>query len=353
MNWGMTFDVWVWGWLKTLMGKQDQTRVTIVDIAREVGVSPKTVSRAIRGDDYISQETLERIQEVVARLGYRPNRAARSLVSNRSGVIGVVIPSINNPFFSEVVRGIEDTAIQRDYNVLIFSTDSHRERERAAYRYLEENGVDGVIVDLPLIPEAELETILTRQKTAILIDHPLVEGATGVVRIDFYDAAVQAVNHLVEGGRRHLGYLSPPGEHYTFTERMRGISDAITGLGLSIPPNHFGQCHATLEDSFRAARALLLQNPDIDGLICFNDMIGIGALEACDDLGIRVPDKVAIIGFDDIPIAGLNRIALTTLSVPKIEIGIQAMQMLLDGLDDIESPAEIVVKTKLIQRRTT
>jgi LacI family transcriptional regulator len=335
------------------MDKPDQTRVTIVDIAREAGVSPKTVSRVIRGDDYVSKETLERVQEVATRLGYRPNRAARSLVSNRSGVIGVVIPNINNPFFSEVVAGIEDTAIQRDYNVLLFSTDNHLERERDAYRYLEENGVDGIIIDLPLIPDSELETILYRQKAAILIDHPLVEGANGVVRIDFYDAAAQAVNHLVMAGRRHLAYLSPRGNYYTFTERIRGIHDAAAGANLSIPSNHFGQCNATLEDSFRAARTLLLEHPDIDGLICFNDIIGIGALEACDDLNIAVPDQVAIIGFDDISIAGLNRIALSTLRVPKRDIGVQAMQMLLDCLDGMEIPSEMVVRAELIQRRTT
>lgn len=336
-----------------VMDRQDPTRVTIVDVAREAEVSPKTVSRVIRGDGYVSKETLERVQEVVDRLGYRPNRAARSLVSNRSGVIGVVIPDINNPFFSEVVRGIEDTAIQRDYNVLIFSTDIHPDRERAAYRYLEENGVDGIIIDLPLIPTPELETVLYRQKTAILIDHPYVNGAAGVVRIDFYDAASKAVNALAAAGRRNLGYLSPPGHYYTFTERMRGIFDATARLNISIPSRCFGQCESSLEDSFRAARALLVQNPGIDGLICFNDIIAIGALEACDDLGITIPDQVAIIGFDNIRLASLNRISLTTLHVPKLEIGIQAMQMLLNRLDGIESPAEIVMKTELIERRTT
>jgi DNA-binding LacI/PurR family transcriptional regulator len=335
------------------MDKPDPTRATIVDVAREAAVSPKTVSRVIRGDGYVSKETLERVQEVIARLGYRPNRAARSLVSNRSGVIGVVIPDINNPFFSEVVRGIEDTAIQRDYNVLLFSTDSHPERERAAYRYLEENGVDGIIIDLPLIPISELETILHRQKAAVLVDHPLVKGAAGVVRIDFYDAAVQAVQCLVRAGRRHLGYLSPPSHYYTFTERARGIFDTTAQMNISIPPRCFGHCEATFEDSFRAARALLIQNPEIDGLICFNDVIAIGALEACDDMGISVPDKVAVVGFDDIHLASLNRIALTTLRVPKLEIGIGAMQMVLDRLDGVEDIGEVVMKTELIQRKTT
>ena len=335
------------------MDRQTQSRATIVDIAREAGVSPKTVSRVIRGDDYVSRATQERVQAIINRLDYRPNRAARTLASNRSGVIGVVIPDINNPFFGAVVRGIEDTAIQHDLNVLLFCTDDHLERERAAYRYMEENSVDGIIIALPLIPTDELVGVLRQQKNAVLIDHLLVEGATGVVRINFYVAAVQAVNHLVAAGRRRLGYLSPPGYYYTFTERLRGIFDATAQHNVPIPPRCFGQCEATLEDGFRAARALLVQNPDIDALICFNDIIGVGALEACDALGIKVPEQVAIIGFDDIELAGLNRIALTTLRVPKREIGVQVMQMLFNHLEGIAVPSEVVIDTELVQRRTT
>ncbi len=335
------------------MDRQAPPRVTIVDVAREAKVSPKTVSRVVRGNGYVSKETHERVQAVVDRLGYRPNRAARSLVSNRSGVIGVVIPDINNPFFSEVVRGIEDTALQRQYNVLLFSTDTHPERERAAYRYLEENRVDGIIIDLPLIPVPELEQTLQRQKAAVLIDHPPIEGAAGVVRIDFYDAAMQAVNHLIGAKRRHLAYLSPPGHYYTFTERMRGIFDAAAGAYVTIPSRCYGQCDAKFDDAFQAARNLLVQNPQIDGLICFNDVIAIGALDACDKLGVKVPDQVAIVGFDDISLAGLNRISLTTLRVPKFEIGARAVQMLLNHLDGIEYPSEVVMDTELIQRQTT
>src|SRR5258708_7289012 len=128
------------------MDKPEPTRVTIVDIAREANVSPKTVSRVIRGDDYVSRETLERVQKAIKELGYRPNRAARSLVSNQSSVIGIIIPDILNPFFPEVVRGIEDTALEQDYNILLFSTDARVDRERAAYHFMEENQVDGIIV---------------------------------------------------------------------------------------------------------------------------------------------------------------------------------------------------------------
>jgi len=335
------------------MNDSTQGRVTIVDIAREANVSPKTVSRVIRGDDYVSKETFNRVQEAIDRLGYRPNRAARSLVSNRSGVFGIVIPDVNNPFFPEVVRGIEDTAIKRDYNVLLFSTESLFDRERAAYRFLEENRVDGIIAYFPFIPDSELEILLARQKAVILVDHLPFKYATGIVRVDFYDAAVQAVNYLVAAGRRNLAYLSPLANYYTFTERLRGITDATTQANIPIEPQHLGYCASTLKESFLAARELLGRNPRIDSLICFNDMIGIGALEACDDLGIAVPEQVAIIGFDDISLAGLNRISLTTMRVPKFEIGVRAVQMLFDHIDGVPFAREIVLKTELIQRQTT
>jgi LacI family transcriptional regulator len=161
------------------------------------------------------------------------------------------------------------------------------------------------------------------------------------------------VNNLVAAARHNLAYLSPPGHHYTYTERARGILDATALANVVIPPRRLFACGNTTRDSFYAARTLLTQNPEIDGLICFNDITAIGALEACDELGVPVPDQVAIIGFDDIPLAGLNRISLTTMRVPKSEIGAKAVQMLFRHMDQIAGPTEIVMKTELVQRRTT
>jgi LacI family transcriptional regulator len=335
------------------MNKSDPTRVTIVDIAREAKVSPKTVSRVIRGDDYVSQETLERVQKVIKELGYRPNRVARSLVSNESGVIGIIIPDITNPFFPEVVRGIENTAREQDYNILLFSTDAQLDRERAGYHFMEENQVDGIIVYFGLLPDAELELALARQKAAVIVDRFPGNFAAGVVRVDFYNAAVTAVNTLVSSGHRQLAYVSTPGHHYTFSERLRGISDATAAANIVIPPGWSVICETNLEASSRATRALLRENPEINGLLCFNDIIGIGALEACDELGIKVPDQVAIIGIDDIPLSRLNRIALTTMRVPQFEVGVQATQMLFNRIRGTAGPTEVVIQTELVERQTT
>jgi LacI family transcriptional regulator len=333
--------------------RRGQARVTIVDVAREAGVSPKTVSRVMRGDDYVSEQTLQKIQSVIKRLGYRPNRAAQSLVSDRSGVIGVVIPDINNPFFPEVVRAIEDTALERDYNVLLFSTETNLDRERAAYQFLEDNRADGIIAYFPFISDEELDVVLRRQKASILVDHVPFGAATGIIRVDFYEAATIAVEKLVAAGRRNLCYFSPHDPYYTFAERVRGIKDTTDRYNIPIPPHRFYACEGEIEDRSRAAREMLLNDPEIDGIICFNDMTAIGALEACDDLNIPVPEQVAIIGFDDIQLAGLSRISLTTLRVPKTEIGVKAVRMLFDHMDGIDSPREVVMKTEFIQRHTS
>ena len=330
-----------------------QARVTIVDVAREAGVSPKTVSRVMRGDGYVSEQTLQRIQSVIQRLGYRPNRAAQSLVSNRSGVIGVVIPDINNPFFPEVVRAIEDTALERDYNVLLFSTETRLDRERAAYQFLEDNRADGIIVYFPFLPDEELATILPRQKATILVDHVPFESATGTICVDFYDAAFQAVDALIRAGRRNISYFSPKDPYYTFTERVRGLRDATAFANIPIPPQRYWAGEGTIEDRFYIARAKLIEDPEVDSIICFNDLTAIAALEACDDLHISVPDQIAIIGFDDIQLSSLNRISLTTLRVPKREIGIKAVQMLFEHMDGVDSPREVIMKTEFIQRRTS
>jgi LacI family transcriptional regulator len=335
------------------MVRRVQARVTIVDVAREAGVSPKTVSRVMRGDGYVSEQTLQKIQTVIDRLGYRPNRAAQSLVSDRSGVIGVVIPDINNPFFPEVVRAIEDTALERDYNVLLFSTETRLDRERAAYQFLEDNRAEGIIVYFPFLPDEELATILPRQKATILVDHVPFESATGIIRVDFYDAAFQAVNALVAAGRRNLCYFSPLDPVYTFTERVRGLKDATALANVPIPPERYWACEGSIEERFQVVRAKLLEDPEVDSIICFNDVTAIAVLEACDDLHIRVPDQVAIIGFDDIQLSGLRRIALTTLRVPKAEIGVKAVQMLFDHMDGVNSPREVIMKTEFIQRRTS
>ncbi|MCC6805319.1 MAG: LacI family DNA-binding transcriptional regulator [Anaerolineae bacterium] len=333
---------------------ESRKTVTILDVARAAGVSIKTVSRVINNDGYVSDEMRQRVQTVIDRLDYRPNRAARNLASNRSAVIGLLVPDVTNPYFPEVVRGVEDAALKKGYNVLLFNTQTNTDKERNAFRFLEEHRVDGAIIYLPYIPREELATVLSRQKASVVVDsYPLGKGA-GSIRVDFYDAAEQAIRHLVSIGRRNIGYIGPIKKYYTFQERYHGMVAALEAEGIPVRPEYFVELQrASMEDHYAGTRTLLTEHPEVDGLICFNDMGALGAMKACDDLGVAIPERVALMGFDDIPFAGLSRISLTTMRVPKFEVGVKSFEMLLNRINGVTEPAEYIVRTELVQRNTT
>ncbi len=328
--------------------------ITILDVAHEAGVSIKTVSRVINKNGYVSDEKRVRVQSAIDRLDYRPNRAARNLASNRSAVIGLLVPDVNNPYFPEVVLGVEDAARKQGYNVLLFNTESNMDQEREAFRFLEEHRVDGAIVNLPYIPREELAVVLGRQKASVVVDSYPVSDDVGNIRVDFYDAALQAVHHMASIGRRSIGYIGPIKAYFTFQERYRGIIAGLKAEGIPVHPEYFMELKRTsIEDNYEGARKLITDHPEINGLICFNDMVALGAMKACDDLGIAIPDQLALMGFDDIPFAGLSRISLTTMRVPKFEVGAKAVEMLLNRVNGITEPSEYILKTELVQRSTT
>lgn len=328
---------------------------TIVDVAEEAGVSPKTVSRVVTGNGYVSDKTRQRVQEAIELLDYRVNRAAQSLVSDHSTTIGLVVPNVSNPFFPEVFAGIQQAALEQNYTVSVFETGDRPELERQAINTLDEHRAAGIIVYIPNLPDEELRPLLQRHNAAVLIGHNALKDLAGIVRVDLHDAAIQAVDYLVLLGRRNLAYLDagPPDDKHVNQERIRGLHDAMQKHQLAIVPDYFVDCDGTLTGAQHAAEALLSQSPEIDSLICHHDMLAYGALEACDRLQIAVPDQVAVVGFDDISFSRLQRISLTTLRFPKAEIGKQAAQMLFRRIQGDLEPAEIVLKTQLVQRGST
>ncbi len=327
---------------------------TIVDVAREAGVSPKTVSRVVNGNGYVSDATLERVQDAIDRLDYRVNRAAQSLVSDRTTTIGLVVPNVSNPFFPEVFASIQQTALEQDYTVLVFQTQDRPDLERRALDILDEHRVAGTILYIPSLPDDELRSRLQRQTAVVLIGHNALHDLAGIVQVDLYDAAFQAVKHLVQANCRILAYIDgPPDERFVNQERYRGLQAAMKAHNLTIMPELFVHCAGTIEASRQAAAALLTQNPAIDAIICHHDVLAYGALEACDHLQIAVPDQVAVVGFDDISFSGLQRISLTTLRFPKTDIGTQAAQMLFRRIEGNFEANEIVLKTQLIHRDST
>ncbi|MBK8021206.1 MAG: LacI family DNA-binding transcriptional regulator [Chloroflexi bacterium] len=328
---------------------------TLEDVARRADVSAKTVSRVVNNSGYVSVETRRRILDAVAELDYLPNRMARSLASNRSSIIGLTIPDITNPFFPEVIRGIEQVALGQHYNVLIHNTALIADRDRQALLLLEEMRVDGVIVCSVRLDDDTLSEVLSRQRHTVLINRTLPGGPAGVVRVDFSSAMQSIVDHLLESGRRRFGYLTIQQHElsYSAVERFRGFRKSLDTAGLMVASDCIYRTNATVEDSFSSATRMLSEHPEFDAIVCCNDLIAAGLMEACLARGVRIPEDVAVTGFDDIMFSGMLRVPLTTVHVPKQDLGVRAAKMLFDMINGRDSEREIVLDAGLVVRDST
>jgi LacI family transcriptional regulator len=324
--------------------------ITISDVAREAGVSAQTVSRVLNDKREISAPTRERVVGVIERLGYRPNSVARSLVSNRTFAIGLTVPDICNPFFPDIARGAEDTAREHGYEVFLCNTIEDPGREEAVLRALENRRVDGAVVCSSRLPDGRLLPWLERQRAAVLVNRPAPSEAAGSVRMNDASGTTRAVEHLLDGGRRVIGFLAGPARSHSRAERSRGYERALAGAGIQPDPGLTVPCDPTVEGGYEGALALLAEHSGVDGLVCYNDLVAVGALRAFGELGVRVPGDVAVVGCDDIMLAGLVSPALTTLRAPKYEIGAQAVGMLLEHIDGRRDRSEVILDPELVVR---
>jgi LacI family transcriptional regulator len=305
-------------------------RITIKDVAREAGVSPQTVSRAINDKGEICPETRERVLRVAERLGYRPNSVARSLATRRTLNVGLVVPDVSNPFFASVARGILDAAQGASYNVFLCNTDENAERELGAIHSLEAQRVDGMIVCSSRLPEQKLVEVADRYQPLVLVNRRIDRPQAGCVMVADARAMEQAVDYLLELGHRQIGLLAGPAQSHSGKERIKGYQRAMQVHNITPLPSWQIHCPPQLEGGQVAAHHLLQQAPELTALVAYNDLVAIGALRACAELGLGVPKDCAIVGCDDVLLAALVSPALTTIRIPTYELGQRAMGLLLD-----------------------
>jgi LacI family transcriptional regulator len=326
-------------------------RVTISDVAREAGVSLMTVSRVINDKGEISQATRQRVHDVIERLGYRPSGIARGLATQRTGTLGLVVPDMANPFFSDVARGVEDRARAAGYNVFICNTDESPQREIAALESLEEKRVDGLVLCSSRLHEEGLRAALDHHPAAVLINRRMATYHVDAVLLADREGALVATRHLLRAGHRAIGFLSGPVASYSSQQRARGYRAALAEAGIPLNPVWNRACSYELEGGRETARLLVGDHPDLTALFCYNDLVAVGALQACADLGRRVPEELALVGFDDIPLAALVNPPLTTCHVPRYELGDHAMRLLLKRIEGLsEAHDEIVLYPELVVR---
>ena len=330
--------------------------ISIQDIARAAGVSHSTVSRALHDSSLISPEVRQRIQQLAHEMGYTPNAVAQSLKGKRTNTIGLVVTSIADPFVGRVVRGIEDVAQAAGVNVFLSVSNNDPQREMVVIETFHRRRVDGVISAAAQISGPYTQRLAQIKMPTVLVNQQAETDAGQLhsVEVDDYTGARQAVEHLIGMGHGRIGYLGAGNRPRSNRRRTTGYRDALAAAG--IPAHEAFMRMAPAEhryhtDDVADGQTFLpeLLAAGVTAVFCYNDMIAVGALLACRELGVRVPEQVSIVGFDDIEIARYVTPPLTTVHQPKLRLGELAMQMLLDILE--EHPVENqVLTTDLVVR---
>jgi LacI family transcriptional regulator len=322
---------------------------TIRDVARRAQVSVASVSRVLNRIDNVSEKTRERIVAAVDELGYVPHAGARSLSLARTGAIGVVLPNLHGEFFSEIVRGMDRLATERGYLLLLSNMHSQSGGAETVLKAMR-GRVDGLIVMAPHLDDEEFATALPRGTPAILVNARAKIGSRPAIRLDNAVGARAVVDHLVEIGRRRIVHIAGPLGNIDAEERSAAFTRAAArhpDVQSEVVQGNF------YEESGRAAvSALVAGGHRFDAISAANDMMAIGALEALRDSGVRVPEDVAVAGFDDVPLA--SHLGLTTVRVRIAELGERAVERLVAMLEgETDGGAQELHEPELVVRAST
>jgi LacI family transcriptional regulator len=327
---------------------------TIQDVAKLAGVAPITVSRVINHSGYFSQEVREKVEAAIAELDYVPNTLARSLRSKRTNTLALIISDITNPFFTTLARGVEDAASDAGLTVIFCNTDESEAEEQKYLKMLLEKQVDGVLL-VPAQSSLESLNMVRRNQTPLVVlDRAVPDETVDEVRCDSEGGAYQLVRLLLALGHRRIAVLSGPRGVSTADDRVAGYCRALREAHLPVEETlvlHGDFMQESGEEMTRQAMAL---EPRPTALFAANNFITIGAMKALQSAGLRVPEDVALVGFDDLPPALVTFPFFTVVSQPAYEMGRRATELLLERLEKSDLPArKIVLPTEIIVRRSS
>lgn len=329
--------------------------ITLTDIANKAGVSPITASRALRGSSLVARATRERVLAVAAELGYAPNLLARGLVQNRTATVGVVILELANPFFAPMVSAVETVAAKRGFLVVVGESGRDQEGERRYLEQFQQLRIGGIIVtpatrDLTHLAAARgggtpVVAMARRWEAGDYVTADNVEGGRLVGR------------HLLARGHRRIGLISPEEpENSAMQDRVHGFREVLASAGVSVPPSWDIRTRQTLiEDGMEAADRLLLLPDRPSAIFVTTDRKAMGVIHRLRERGVRVPEDVAVVGYDDIPFAACAEVPLTTAAIPMRRIGELAAEILFDRLDGVggDEHRQVLLLPELIIRASS
>lgn len=328
---------------------------TIYDVAKEAGVSIATVSNVINGKGNVGKKKREEIFKVMDRLQYKPSVIASALMGKKTYTLGLLIPDVSNPFFSEIARAVEDMAHEEGYSVIVCSTDNNDERIEKYIKLLEQKSVDGLLIGTGVENANIIAQLSENSVPIVMIVRETPDITVHRVLTDDFKGGSLAAGHLLQLGHENVAILLENAKFSSSKERVRGFRFALFEAGKTLDDERIVACQSTIKDGKRATTMLLRGPNPPTAIFCCNDMLAIGALQAARECGVRVPEQLSIIGFDNTILSTVTNPTLTTIDQPTDEMAKLAFGLLLsspdEGSDDIKQ--RIVMEPKLIVREST
>jgi LacI family transcriptional regulator len=324
----------------------------IVDVAKLAGVAPITVSRCINNSGYCSVETRAKVEAAIAELGFVPNRLASGLRSKRTNTLALVLTDISNPFFTTIARGVEDMASDEGYTVIFCNTDESVSKEKMYVQMLLEKRVDGILL-VPAQSTPDSVTLIQKHATPLVIlDRRVPDVKADVVRCDSEGGAYELTRLLLSLGHREIAIINGPSGVSTAVDRLDGYRRALAEAGVAHHSRMEYDGSFTQESGYTLTHRAFANSPLPSALFAANNFIAFGALKALREMGLRVPEDVAVVGFDDLPAALVTFPFLTVANQPAYEMGRRAIEILLNKLcggaldqyQEVMLPAEIVIR---------
>lgn len=329
---------------------KNRRRPTIDDVARHAGVSKSLVSLVVRGDRHVSPERRAAALRAVAELGYRPNAMAQGLVQRSTRIVGVMVSDLNNPFFADVIAGIQSRARSLGYRVLMNTGDRVRENEDEAVETLLQLRVDGLILGSPMMESAQMVRA-SREVPVVVVGRPARAASVDSVADDDAAGALAVVRHCVSLGHRRIAHIDG-GAGAGAIERRRGYEEAMRKLRLQ-KEIVVGRGAFTEAGGHQGARELLERWPRPTAIFAANDLAAIGALNVIEESGLKVPEDISLVGYDNTSLAAMRHLSLTTVHQPRHDIGQMAVDLLMERMRGRVKPRRVVLAPTLVVRSTT
>ncbi len=329
--------------------------MNIKSVAKKAGVSVATVSRVLNHPDAVAPDTKEHILNVMESLDYTPNWFARGLKLNRTGVIALLIPEIMDLSYMEIAKGVEDVAHQKKYNIMLCTTEEDRNKEKGYIENFIARKVDGIILVSSLLKKNDLLQIKKQDISVVLIGRNEELSGENLVYTDYKSATGEAIRHIIEIGYRNIGMIYGNRPKKENLEKLEGFQHTITGEGLIYQQEHIVEEENSIEGGYLGASKLLNLKDRPEAIFVTSDIMAVGAMEKIKQTGLKIPQDIAVVGYDNLKISGFIEPKLTTVAKPMYRMGLVAARLLFDLMEEeLEEgePQEILIQSKLKVRKS-